>query len=199
MVTALLISSLLLWALVLVMGVVIVALVRQIGVLYERVAPAGALMVGGGPKVGEQVPVMELPSITGEQPVRLGGERADGRSTLVFFLSPTCPVCHALLPALLSMLKRERDWLDGVLASDSDPERQRRYVAENRLEGLPFVLSTELGITYQVGKLPYAALIDQAGILRARGLINSREHLESLLEAKEQGVATIQEYLRRSG
>jgi hypothetical protein len=30
--------------------------------------------------------------------------------------------------------------------------------------------------------------------LRARGLVNSREHLESLFEAKRLGVASIQDY-----
>jgi hypothetical protein len=40
-------------------------------------------------------------------------------------------------------------------------------------------------------------LIDEHGILRAKGLVNSREHLESLFEAKELGVASIQEYLER--
>ena len=38
---ALLVSNLLLWIFVLVMGGVIFALVRQVGVLYERVAPGG--------------------------------------------------------------------------------------------------------------------------------------------------------------
>ena len=37
-------------------------------------------------------------------------------------------------------------------------------------------------------------LIDEAGILRARGLVNSREHLESLFEAKRLGVSSLQEY-----
>jgi methylamine dehydrogenase accessory protein MauD len=50
-------------------------------------------------------------------------------------------------------------------------------------------------VTYQVSRLPYAVLIDGDGTLRARGLINSREHLESLFEAKRLGVASLQEYL----
>jgi methylamine dehydrogenase accessory protein MauD len=49
-------------------------------------------------------------------------------------------------------------------------------------------------MTYQVGRLPFAAVIDSTGILRARGLINSREHLESLFEAQRQGVASLQQY-----
>jgi hypothetical protein len=32
--------------------------------------------------------------------------------------------------------------------------------------------------------------------VRAKGLVNTREHLESLFEAKERGVVSIQEFLR---
>jgi hypothetical protein len=43
--------------------------------------------------------------------------------------------------------------------------------------------------------LPYAVLIAANGILVARGLVNNREHLESLVVAHESGVASIQSYL----
>ena len=48
---------------------------------------------------------------------------------------------------------------------------------------------------YGVGKLPYAALVDENGRIVAFGLVNSREHIESLFEAKERGLASIQAYL----
>jgi methylamine dehydrogenase accessory protein MauD len=57
------------------------------------------------------------------------------------------------------------------------------------------VVSTELGLAWQVSKLPYAALVDGDGLLRARGMVNTREHLESLFEARRLGVASVQEYL----
>jgi hypothetical protein len=38
-------------------------------------------------------------------------------------------------------------------------------------------------------------LIDAQGIIRAKGLVNSREHLESLIVAEETGFGTIQAYL----
>ena len=44
MIDALIASNLLLWVLVIVLAAVVLALVRQIGVLHERLAPAGALM-----------------------------------------------------------------------------------------------------------------------------------------------------------
>ena len=53
MTEALMISNVLLWIAVLAALVGLFALARQIGVLYERVAPMGALMMDTGPKVGE--------------------------------------------------------------------------------------------------------------------------------------------------
>src|SRR2546426_8420546 len=53
MTQALLVSNAVLWMVVVLLGCVVAALARQIGVLHERVAPAGALMVGKGPAVGE--------------------------------------------------------------------------------------------------------------------------------------------------
>ncbi|MCB1542787.1 MAG: hypothetical protein KDJ30_00255, partial [Rhodoblastus sp.] len=54
-----------------------------------------------------------------------------------------------------------------------------------------------LGKTYGVAKLPYAVLIDEQGVIASMGIINSREHLDSLFEAKERKVASIQDYMSR--
>ena len=55
----------------------------------------------------------------------------------------------------------------------------------------------QLGMTYQVSKLPFALLIDKDGVLRSKGLVTSREHLESLLESMDSGIASIQEFVSR--
>ncbi len=195
MINTLIISNILLWVLVLLLVAVVFALVRQIGVLYERVAPAGALMAGKGLKTGELAPVLDLQTVDGRA-LTIGGERSDGKSTLLFFLSPTCPVCKTLIPVLEAMRKSEADWLEIVLASDGDIDEHRAWLKKQQMESWAYVLSPQLGMTMQVAKLPFAALIDEKGILCARGLVNSREHIESLFEAMEQGVASIQEYLK---
>jgi methylamine dehydrogenase accessory protein MauD len=188
------VSVAVLWIVVAALALVVFALVRQIGVLHQRIAPAGALMIGAGPRAGEAAPVLEVEDLAGRR-LRVGGERADGRSLLLVFVSPTCPVCKTLLPVIRSSSVAEHRWLDFVLASDGGVDAQRRFVEENRLDAFPYVVSTALGVAYQVGRLPYAVLIDEQGVLRARGLINSREHLESLLQAAELGVASVQEYM----
>ncbi len=45
---ALIVSNVLLWCLLVAMALVVVGLIRQIGVLHARIAPAGALMVDKG-------------------------------------------------------------------------------------------------------------------------------------------------------
>jgi methylamine dehydrogenase accessory protein MauD len=197
-VTALAISNGVLWILVLVLAAVVLALVRQVGVLHERIAPAGALMLNRGLVVGEPAPVLEVADLDGRAH-RLGSARADGRSTLLLFVSPGCPVCKSLLPAVKSSRKDERGWMDVILASDGDSSEQREFVRVQGLDGIPYVVSTALGLAFQVSRLPFAALLDEQGILRARGLVNSREHLESLFEAKRLGVASLQEYFSGAG
>ena len=191
---ALVVSNLVLWIIVVLLTGVVVALARQIGVLYERVAPAGALVLGKGPAVGDAAPVVRAVDLAGV-PHDVGGPRADGRSTLAFFLSPTCPVCKTLLPAIRSIARREARWLDVVLASDGARAEHEAFVRAQRLETFPYLLSPALGVTYHVAKLPHAVLVDGAGIVRGKGLVNTREHLESLFEAYERGVASVQEYL----
>lgn len=194
----LLASVVLLWIVVIVLAGVVFALTRQIGVLYERVAPAGALMIGRGVTVGEEAPVVRATLLSGQAEM-VGAPSADGRATLVFFLSPTCPVCKTLLPALRTMARSEASHLRILLAGDGAADEHEAFARAEKLDGFPYALSTQLGMTWQVAKLPYAVLVDAAGVVRSHGIVNSREHLESLVEARDLGVASIQEFARQHG
>ena len=186
------VSVVLLWLAVLVLGVMLWALSRQVGVLFERVAPMGALVTDAGPAVGEPSPSFQLRGIQSEA-VAIGGPSE--RATLVFFLSPTCPVCKKLLPVLKAMQRDERRAVSVVLASDGERAEHLRFVTEQGLGHMPYVLSTELGMGYRVSRLPYAVLLDRGGMVAAKGLVNSREQLDSLLNAHDMGAASIQQYI----
>lgn len=196
--TALIVSNIVLWIVVTGLVLVLLALTRQLGVLHERIAPAGALMINRGPAIGQPVAALDLVDLRGRQ-IRVGAASDGGRSTLILFVSPTCPVCKTLLPVVRASRSQERDWLDVVLASDGDPAEHRQFVSEHQLDDFAYVVSPVLGLNYQVNRLPFAALLDQHGVLRARGLVNSREHLESLFEAQRLGVASLQEYFSSRG
>lgn len=192
----LLYSNILLWIAVLALGAVVFGMVRQVGILHERVAPMGAMMNDHGPEVGEMAPDMKVAGIDGDL-IRVGGASADRKGRLLLFVSPSCPICKKLLPIAKSFASGEK--LGVVLVGDGDVAEQRQMIAHHKLEGIPYVNSPQVGMTFQVGKLPYAILIDEDGVIRAKGLVNSREHLESLAIARETGYGTIQAYLKAQG
>lgn len=188
-------SQILLWIAVIVLAVLVAALARQVGVLHERIAPAGALTLHQHVAIGEAPTPVELKTLDGSS-VTIGGIR-EGRSQLVFFAAPDCPMCKSLLPVLRSSASAEADWLDIVIAGDGSERAYRAMAAEHALDAMPLILSEALGRSFGVSKLPYAVLIDEAGKVASLGLVNSREHLESLFEAKERGVASMQDFLAR--
>jgi methylamine dehydrogenase accessory protein MauD len=174
------------------LAVLVFALARQVGVLHERIAPMGAMTSDHGPAVGELAPPLSMVTLAGDR-VEIGGPNAVARSRLLLFVSPSCPVCKKLLPIVRSFAGAER--LEVVLVGDGEPAEQRAMIEEFQLEHLRYVNSPQVGMAFQVGKLPYSVLIDAHGVIRAKGLVNSREHLESLIVAEETGFGTIQAYL----
>lgn len=190
--TALIVSNIVLWVVVVLLLLVVFALTRQIGVLHERVAPVGALMPMNGPKIGETIDPVSLTSLAGGK-LTLG---PGGIRTFIYFLSPGCPVCKSLLPVVQDFETSERGSLRILYASDGEtPETHLRYADEQGIPADQYIISRDLGISLGVNKLPFAALVDADGVLRGRGLVNNREHIESLLTAEELDVSSVQEYL----
>lgn len=197
MISLLVVSNIVLWVTVIALAVVVFALVRQIGVLYERIAPAGALSVNQQLSAGQASPELDVVDLGGNQTLHIGGAKR-AKSQLLFFVSPSCPVCKSLIPIAKSISKAEQGWIDLIFASDGDETSMQTFIAEQQLENEYFVNSEILGKTYGVAKLPYAVLIDESGTLQAMGIVNSREHIESLFNVKETGYANLQEYMQKN-
>jgi methylamine dehydrogenase accessory protein MauD len=196
--TAWLMSQIMLWVVVVALSFVCVALTRQIGLLHERIAPMGALTLNRRLTGGSVAPAFSLQTLTGTL-VTVGptGETTQPRlCQLIFFLSLACPICKRLLPVLKSIWEREETWLSVLLASDGgEPASHRQFVQRHGLEQFAYVLSDTLGIAYGISRVPYAVLIDEKGVVCALGLVNTREQLESLFEARRLKRPTLQSYL----
>lgn len=177
------------------LGLLVLSLARQIGILHERISPAGALMIASGLEAGAKSPMFDLEALDGAQ-IELGKPRADDKRTLLYFLSPTCPICSSLLGVVRKIAEAD-DALNVVLMSDGPRSEHEAYRKRKKSEigDYPYVLSEDVGRAFGVGKLPYAVLIDGEGIVRAHGLVNTREHLESLFEAEALGLASIQDFV----
>jgi len=188
------VSQVMLWVAVIVLALAVLALARQVGVLHERIAPVGALALGRGPQTGESAPRLTVRTLAGGT-VEIGGPLPQGPLRLLFFVSPTCPICKSLLPTVKVFAQSER--LDLLLIGDGDEEQQRQMAQRHAIELERFANAPEVGRAFQVAKLPYAVLVSAAGVIVAQGLVNSREHLESLVTAHELGLRSVQEYLAR--
>jgi methylamine dehydrogenase accessory protein MauD len=195
MLTVLIVSQILSWIVILGMGLGLVALARQVGVLHVRLAPAGALVTGKGPAVGEPSPVLEATSLDGV-PLTIGKALAKGRMQLLLFVSPHCPLCKDLIPIAKNFAKSER--MDIVFVGDDEVGEQRAMIARLEMGGFAFVNSSIIGRSFHVDRLPHAVLIGDDGAVLSKGLVNSREHLESLVTAHEMGVVSVQDYLAQS-
>lgn len=190
--TFLIASNVLLWIAFLGVSVVLLGLARQVGLLHERSSPMGAMITDHGPDIGDAAPSFELPDYFG-RPVKIGGASDQSRPTLLMFTAPTCPVCDKLFPIIKSIARAEK--IGVVMISDGAPEEHARFLESHELGQLRYVVSAEVGMAFQVGKIPYGVLLDAGGVIRAKGLTNTREHLESLLEADKTGFASLQQFM----
>lgn len=142
------------WVLLVALCVVVVALARQVGTLHLRLGPRGALEIDDeGPALGEALPAIPARDADGDV-VLVGGA---GRGRLVLFSSPTCIVCREVAPGLPVVAR----------AGDLVPQVVHDREAEGALDvpGTPFLL-----------------VLDELGIVRAKGTVNSLEQMEGLVD-----------------
>ena len=99
-------SYVMLWLAVVVLGVAVIALLRQLGVLHARLAPMGTHFAGEGPDLDSHAPA-----------VGLAYDRAV--LTVVAFTSPTCTVCRELRPSLDALRRQYRELQVHVVDLDS--------------------------------------------------------------------------------
>ena len=97
MLTSLIISQILSWLVILGLGLALLALARQVGVLHIRVAPAGALATTGGPSVGSSTGAIATRTLDGK-PITVGGHAHGLKLRLLLFVSAQCPLCKAVIP-----------------------------------------------------------------------------------------------------
>lgn len=153
------------WVLLAILTIVVVALARQIGVLHLRLQPLGALEVDEeGPPIGYAPEPRTARGRDGTTTI-VGGP---GPRRLLAFVSATCPICEQILPALPAAAAAA-----GLVPQIvSDPELEVRYL----VPGVPFVV-----------------VLDEDGIVRSKGTVNSLEQVEGLVDTARRRIAEADE------
>ena len=91
-----LVAFLALWLVVAVLAVAVVALLRQIGVLHQRLAPMGVHFASEGPVLDAPAP-------------GVGIDWSVSTLTVLLFTSPTCVLCRELKPSLDAFRRQYRE------------------------------------------------------------------------------------------
>ncbi len=138
------VSYVLLWVAVVVLGLTVVVLLRQIGVLHTRIAPMGVHFAGEGPELDQPAPVLT------------NLDYADNDVTLLAFTSPTCELCAALVPGLQRI---ENDYREVSLQIVSSELAEQSFAAF-RVRSTPYLVAVDAdGIVQSRG---VANTLDQA-------------------------------------
>lgn len=176
-------SYIVLWLLVVVLCFVVVALARQIGTLHLRLGPRGALeMDDEGPPLEEAPPPVDVMALN-DQALSVGGP---GRAQLLLFVSPGCHLCEAVLPSLRAV--SEVGEMMPLVITDADPQETRSSFDDRRL-GAPVIPSQKLAQAYRVPGTPYAVILDDMGVVRAKGAVNNLEQMEGLVDTARRRIA----------
>jgi methylamine dehydrogenase accessory protein MauD len=175
-------SYFVLWAVVIVLAVLVVALARQIGTLHLRLGPRGALeMDDEGPALGEAPPHFELADIDGRTR-HIGGP---GEAQLLLFVSPGCSTCEHVLPGVSAAAGMGR--LAPYVLTDVDRQESELALKKKRL-GAPIVPAAKAARAYEVPGTPYVVMLDEQGVVQAKGTVNNLEQLEGLIDTGRQRI-----------
>jgi methylamine dehydrogenase accessory protein MauD len=167
------------------------ALARELGRVQVRLGPLGARMLDTGPKIEEVGPSFGGLTDHLGRPTSVGGHRE--KPQLLMFTGPKCSTCKSLLPGIRALAKAERRHLEVVMISDGTPEEHAEFLAGAQVgDEFAYVDARDVGVAYQVGTTPYGVILDEHGRIRAKGLCNHMAHVESLLNALEAGVPSLQ-------
>lgn len=187
------ISYLVLWIVVILQVVLTLALARAIGQLRRHTPPSGARLVNPGPEIDTYVGAWEGTDLLGN-PVSFRFPRE--RGLFLLYVSPHCSICEGLLPSAKRFFKEIAAEADGawvmVLGSR---EAQISYARENDLTRYPVAAEDQLPATLRLEGAPFGLWIDAAGRVKAKGMVDRREHLESLRYAVKLGHPSVESYV----
>ncbi len=147
---------------------------KQQGVFFKRQSQSPNEW---GPPLGEQAPLFNAVD-QHKQTVRL--KDMQGRKHLLAFISPGCALCVETIEMLNMFLQEEQDIVVLVFGG-TDTKQNSVFANEHDATMSILTPDTEVSDAYGVKVRPFGFVLDENGIIRAKGPLNHREHLDVLL------------------
>jgi methylamine dehydrogenase accessory protein MauD len=186
MLVFMLVSQVLLWLVVFALAFLLLGALRSLGLLRWQItqlrATTPSRLNRNGLRPGTMAPDFALPSTAGPE-VRLSDFA--GRRTLLVFTQAGCGPCRAVLPELDRLQQTGEVQVLVVNHAEVDAE----LGADGSSHRFPVLVQRTLDVSkrYQAFVTPFGFLIDEAGVIRASGLISDRQHLHFVLSGEDGG------------
>ncbi|HXF35952.1 MAG TPA: hypothetical protein VNO17_02085 [Actinomycetota bacterium] len=157
--------------------VVLIAMVRQVGVVLLRVGQIQAPRSREGPRVGDILRIEELPvgfqaGATEERPPR----------RLLVFLSPDCGLCKELVPAANAVARGYGNRFEIFMIVDGDEARVQEWGADAQSH-VAMIAAEDALTRYGIPGAPFACITNREDAVLACAWVNHLDHLEALIRS----------------
>ncbi len=166
-------SHIVLWVFCIFVTLLVIGLYRQIGEL--SISPSRRTAMMQGLQVGDEAPSFSLTSSEGLEV----SFPAAGAPSLLVFGDADCPPCNTLADELNKLAPAS---VRILFVSGDDSAENRRFAAEHHVT-YP-VLNDPGSATskvYKVRNTPFVYVVDEEGVVRAKGIANSVVTVSELL------------------
>ncbi len=177
----LLIANLVLWVVVLFLGFLLLGALRAVALLRWRLAQLEATTPSrlgrSGLRPGKKAPDFRLPAVP-------SGEVAlhdyANRKALMVFMQPGCGPCHSITPELNRL--HDGGEVQVLVIHNADAEAVRGWIKDHSPR-FPVALQERFSVSkrYEVFATPFAFLIDEHGVIAARGIVSTKQYLGFVL------------------
>lgn len=147
-------------------AILLVAVMRQVGTISLQIGPPRSGELDDGPDAGELLKVPEL---------------ARERPTLLMFLSPGCPGCDSLLPAIPNAMKAYPEL--SFVAAITYGDQSERAAYARKIAGVVRRDLDDLHQRLRIPGTPFVIALDVEHRVVKAGVANNLAHLESLADA----------------
>ena len=151
-----------------------------------------------GLPVGSPAPRFTLPDLRGLM-VTLDDLLAEGKPVMLFFTSPTCRPCDALIPQIASWQREHPERLTMAVVGEGTAEKNGTKAAEAGLQDLLLQREREIADAYKVHGTPGAVIVYPEGVIAspvALGADSIRGLLEQVLDVVTSPRIVLQDVVR---
>lgn len=161
-------------------AVAVVAVLRQLGVIHQRIRPTGPGL-GDGPTPGATYQGLELEHVAGPP----ASAAAEAPITIYAYVTPGCSLCDGLFEHVAAYVRQKASPLvTFALTTDAGREEAQAY-ASGRPLACPLMRHPRFGSHYTIPGSPYAIALRRDGsdgLMLTAGVVNTLEQFEDLVD-----------------